>query len=468
MQERATISPIDNTTCVIRPLARREQVDETIKRSEAAFEKWKRVPIQTRIGILSKFVDSFAAKTDEIAKELTIQMGRPIRYAPGEINGTVQRAKYMISIAEQSLKDYEVESSEGSQFKKFIKKVPLGPILIIAAWNYPYLISVNGVVPAILAGNTVILKQSAQTPLCAERFAEAFKEAGLPDNVFQYLHMDHAATARVIEHPSIAYVNFTGSVEAGHEVQKAASAKFMATGLELGGKDPAYVRPDADLDYTVEQLVDGSFFNSGQCCCAIERIYVHEDIYDKFLDKFVALTKQYKLGNPLDSEVTLGPMVRTKAADFVRGQINDAVKMGAKPLIDKSLFPADKDNTPYMAPQVLVDVNHSMRVMTEESFGPVIGIMKVKSDEEAIQLMNDSEFGLTASIWTKDVDAAIAIGNEIDTGTWFMNRCDYLDPALAWVGVKNSGRGCTLSKFGFDYLTRPKSYHLKLVTSDKT
>ncbi|CAJ0896215.1 13616_t:CDS:10, partial [Entrophospora sp. SA101] len=422
-----TISPIDNSVCVVRTLATTDQVYETIDRSWEAFKKWKKVSVKERAKIVSKFIDVFVAKKDELTKELTIQMGRPIKYAPGEINGTEERARHMVSISEESLKDFELSDSDKPGFKRFIKREPLGPVLVIAAWNYPYLISINVVIPALLAGNTVILKQSSQTPLCAERYAEAFKEAGLPDDVFQVLHVSHSDIEKAIQHPHIAYVNFTGSVEGGNQIQKSASARFIGIGLELGGKDPAYVLPDCDLDYTVEQLVDGSFFNSGQCCCAIERIYVHEQIYDSFLEKFVALTKQYKLGNPLETDTTLGPMVRAKAADFVRDQIEDAVNKGAKELIDTSLFKLDKRNTPYKAPQVLIDVNHSMRVMTEESF-----------DEEAINLMNDSEFGLTASIWTKDEDAALRIGNEIETGTWFMNRCD------SWVGVKNSGRGCSL------------------------
>ncbi|CAG8564158.1 15067_t:CDS:10, partial [Dentiscutata heterogama] len=447
MPEQVTISPIDNSVYVTRTLATTEQVLGAIERSKNAFLSWKKVSVKERANIISKFVDIFVAKKDDIAKELTLQMGRPIRYTGGEVNGTAERARYMISIAEENLNDVEIKDKLG--FRRFIRKEPLGPILIIAAWNYPYLISVNGVIPALLAGNTVILKQSPQTPLCAERFEEAFKEAGLPENVFQILHMSNSDAEKTIKHSDIVYVNFTGSVKTGREVQKAASSKFIGVGLELGGKDPAYVRHDADLEYTVEQLVDGSFFNSGQSCCSIERIYVHEDVYDQFIKKFIELTKQYKLGNPLDPETTLGPIVRTSSAEFVRQQIEEATV----PLIDTALFPEDKKNTPYLAPQVLVNVDHSMRIMREESFGPVVGIMKVSSDKEAIKLMNDSEFGLTASIWTKDENAALEIGNEIDTGTWFMNRCDYLDPALAWVGVKNSGRGCTLSKLGFDYFT---------------
>jgi len=335
-------------------------------------------------------------------------------------------------------------------------------VAVVAPWNFPYLTSVNSVVPALMAGNAVVLKHSHQTPLCAERYAEALAAAGLPEGVFQHLHMSHGDTEKLIQDDRIDYVSFTGSVPGGHAITKALSGRFIGAGMELGGKDPAYVRADADLAFSVENLVDGAFFNSGQSCCGIERIYVHESLHDAFVEGFVELTRKYKLGNPTDANTNFGPMVRASAADFVRGQVADAIKAGARSLIDPSEFPADKPGTPYMAPQVLVDVDHSMRVMTEESFGPVIGIMKVSSDDEAVALMNDSEFGLTASVWTTDADAAIAVGDRVETGTWFMNRCDYLDPALAWTGVKNSGRGCTLSVVGYEHLTRPKSYHLRV------
>jgi acyl-CoA reductase-like NAD-dependent aldehyde dehydrogenase len=315
-----------------------------------------------------------------------------------------------------------------------------------------------------MAGNAVILRHSAQTPLCAERFAAAFAEAGLPTGVFQAVHCSHGEVERLIAHPGIDHVAFTGSVDAGRAIQAAAARRFIGVGLELGGKDPAYVRPDADLPHAIDNLVDGAFFNAGQSCCGIERIYVHADVYDRFVAGYVDLVRQYRLGNPLDADTTLGPMVRTGAADLVRAQIAAAVKRGARALVDPAHFPADTDGTPYLAPQVLVDVDHSMRVMTEESFGPVVGIMKVRSDDEAVTLMNDSPYGLTAAVWTADEDAAIAIGERVETGTWFMNRCDYLDPALAWTGVKDSGRGCTLSRVGYETLTRPKSFHLRTKT----
>jgi acyl-CoA reductase-like NAD-dependent aldehyde dehydrogenase len=414
-----------------------------------------------RRALLSKAVDAFVTKGHEIAEEITRQMGRPIRYAPGEVRGFEERARYMLDIAGAQLADIAVAPKAG--FTRFIRRDPLGVVFVIAPWNYPYLTAVNSVVPALVAGNAVILKHSAQTPLCAERFAEAFATAGLPEGVFQYLHLGHEAALAMIAGGGVDFVAFTGSVPAGHAVQEAAAKRFIGAGLELGGKDPAYVRADADLDHAVENLVDGAFFNSGQSCCGIERIYVHADVHDRFVEGFTALTGTYKLGNPLDEDTTLGPMVRTAAADFVRGQINEAVFAGARALIDPKGFPADDPGSPYLAPQVLVDVDHSMRVMTEESFGPVVGIIKVASDDEAVRLMNDSDFGLTASIWTNDADAAVAIGDRIETGTWFMNRCDYLDPALAWTGVKDSGRGCTLSQLGFEQLTRPKSFHLRTV-----
>jgi acyl-CoA reductase-like NAD-dependent aldehyde dehydrogenase len=389
-------------------------------------------------------------------------MGRPVAYGAGEVRGFEERARYMISIAPETLADIDVGPKEG--FDRWVRREPLGVVLAIAAWNYPYLISVNSVVPALMAGNSVILKHSGQTPLCAERFQLAFEKAGAPDGLFQILHMSHEMTEKTIGDPRVDYVAFTGSVAGGHAVVKAAAGRFIGVGLELGGKDPAYVRADANLDFAIENLVDGAYFNSGQSCCGKERLYVHESVYDKFVDGFVDLTKKYKLGSPLDASTTLGPMVRSSAAAFVRGQIESAVRGGARALVDEKLFPASKPGTPYLAPQVLVDVNHQMDVMREETFGPVIGIMKVRSDDEAVALMNDSPYGLTASVWTEDEDAAIAIGDRIETGTWFMNRCDYLDPALAWTGVKDTGRGCTLSRVGYEYLTRPKSYHLRTKT----
>lgn len=454
-----TISPIDGRIYAERPLS--TQIGVVLDQARAAQQNWKKVPLAERKAICDRALPYFIDHADEIGLELTWQMGRPIRYTPNEIRrGFAERARYMIDIADEALADIRPQPVEG--FQRYIKREALGVVFVVAPWNYPYLTSVNSVFPALLAGNAVIYKAAQQTPLCADRFAAAFKSAGLPEGLFQPLTLSHQQVADIIGDDRVDYVAFTGSVSGGRAVQRAIDGRFIIAGLELGGKDPAYVRADADLDNAVENLVDGSFFNSGQSCCGIERIYVHESLFDTFVAKFKELTLTYKLGNPLEADTTLGPMVRTSAADFAHAQIAEAVKMGATALIDPQLFPAHQVGTPYMAPQVLINVDHRMSVMTEESFAPVVGIMPVKDDEQAIELMNDSPYGLTASVWTTDVEAAIRIGERVETGTWYMNRCDYLDPALAWTGVKNTGRGVTLSKIGYESLTRAKSFHLKL------
>jgi acyl-CoA reductase-like NAD-dependent aldehyde dehydrogenase len=458
-----TITPVDGSAYVERPLADRGEISAAVLRARGAWADWRRVPLAERTELLTRAVDGFVARRDEIALEITWQMGRPLRDAPGEVRGFEERARHMLAIAPESLAPIELGEKPG--FTRFIRREPLGLVLTIAPWNYPYLTAVNSVVPALAAGNAVILRHSAQTPLCAERFAEAFAAAGLPEGVFQFLHTAHEDVEWLIRELEVDHVAFTGSVEGGRAVQRAAAGeRFPSLGLELGGKDPAYVRPDADLAHAVAGLVDGAFFNAGQSCCGIERIYVHEDVYRPFLEGFVEATRAYRLGDPRDPGTSLGPVVRASAADFVRRQVAEAVARGAKPLLDPAAFPADAEGTPYLAPQVLVDVDHSMRVMTEETFGPAVGIMRVRGDAEAVRLMNDSAYGLTASVWTADADAAVAIGERIETGTWFMNRCDYLDPALAWTGVRDSGRGCTLSRVGYETLTRPKSFHLRTAT----
>ncbi len=454
------ITPVDGSVYVERPLASPDEATAALSRARAAQQAWRHVSVSDRRGLLSRAVDAFVADGPDIAREISWQMGRPISQAPGEIRGFEERARYMIEIAPLALGEIDPGSKEG--FNRFVRREPLGVVFVIAPWNYPYLTAVNSVVPALMAGNAVLLKHSAQTPLCAERFAAAFQSAGLPEGLFQFLHLGHREALGLIESEGVDFVAFTGSVPAGHAVQAAAAKRFIGVGLELGGKDPAYVRADADLEHAIENVVDGAFFNSGQSCCGIERVYVHEGVYDAFVQGATELVNGYRLGNPLDEGTTLGPMVKAQAADFVRGQTSEAVKAGAKAVIDPARFDADAAGSPYLAPQILLDVDHSMRVMTEESFGPVVGIMKVRSDDEAVALMNDSEFGLTASIWTNDEKAALEIGDRVATGTWFMNRADYLDPALAWTGVKDSGRGCTLSRVGYEQLTRPKSYHLRV------
>lgn len=455
------VSPVDGKVYAARPVATDAAVDAALDRALTARAQWRATPLAERAKLLTAAVAHLNAEKDAIAVELAWQMGRPVRYGAGEIaRGFTERAEYMTEIAPTTLADIAVGAKDG--FKRFIRRDPVGTVFVIAPWNYPFLTAVNSIWPALLAGNAVILKHASQTLLVGERLQGALDKAGLPKGVFQNLVLSHDQAARVVQSGKIDHVAFTGSVEGGRTIERLAAGHFIGVGLELGGKDPAYVRADANFDNAVENLVDGAFFNSGQSCCGIERIYVDRAIYPKFLEAFAALTAQYVLDTPLEQATTLGPMVNAKAADFVRGQIDAALRVGAKAHIDTSKFRRDAKGSPYMAPQVLSNVSHQMSVMREESFGPVIGIMPVSGDEEAVQLMNDSPYGLTASVWTADAGAAESLGDRIATGTVYMNRCDYLDPSLAWTGVKETGRGVTLSRLGFDAVTRAKSFHLKL------
>jgi acyl-CoA reductase-like NAD-dependent aldehyde dehydrogenase len=459
VSDTVCISPVDNSEYARRPVVDDDRLEAVFVRARVAQRDWARLPLGERARYCNALTDAMLAMKDEIVPELAWQMGRPVGAGAGELRGFEERARAMIELAGTALAP--VVPAEKSGFKRYIRREPLGVVLTIAPWNFPYLTAVNSIVPALMAGNAVVLKHAAQTLLVGERFQAACDKAGLPEGLFTNLCMSHAQVSKAIGARWADQVNFTGSVEAGRTIERAAAGQFIGVGLELGGKDPAYVRADADLDFAAENTVDGAFFNSGQSCCGIERIYVHESLYKPFVEKFVEVTRNYVLGDPLDPKTTLGPMVKTAAADFVRGQVAAAVQAGAKAQIDPKDFAADKPGTPYMAPQVLTDVTHDMSVMRDESFGPVVGIMKVASDEEAVRLMNDSPFGLTASIWTADLAAAEAIGAEVETGTVFMNRADYLDPMLAWTGVKDTGRGATLSQVGYEMLTRPKSFHLR-------
>jgi len=460
MATQRTISPVDGRVYVERELASGSEIEAALARAVLAQRAWRSVPLYERIGQCKRLVEAMLADAQAIAEEISWQIGRPLRDSPGELRGFADRSRYMLEVAPEALADVEVGEKAG--FHRFIRHEPLGVVLVLAPWNYPYLTSVNAVLPALVAGNSVLLKHSDQTPLCAERYSAAARAIGLPEGLLQHLCCTHEDVARLVEDPRVGFVAFTGSVGGGHAVARAAAARFVGVGLELGGKDPAYVRADADLDLTVPNLVEGVCYNSGQSCCAVERIYVHEKLHAEVVERYADLARKYVLGNPLDQTTTLGPLVRTRAADLARSKIAEAKAQGARTLIDEASFPASKPGTPYLAPQVLIGVSHGMRLMREETFAPVVGIMSVSGDDEAVRLMNDSDYGLTASIWTRDEQAALALGDRLETGTVFMNRCDYLDPALAWTGVKDSGRGCTLSKLGYGYLTRPKSFHLRL------
>ncbi|MFU1479305.1 aldehyde dehydrogenase family protein [Roseovarius sp. C7] len=453
------ISPIDGSVFATRETLTQAQAREAADRARLAQQVWAARPLQERIDLVMAGVAAIGAMNDEIVPELAHMMGRPIRYG-GEFGGFNERASHMAEIAAEGLA--EIEVGEDATFKRYIKRVPHGVVFVVAPWNYPYMTAINTVAPALIAGNTVMLKHATQTLLVGERMARAFHAAGVPEDVFQNVFLDHDTTSALIADRAFDFVNFTGSVGGGQAMERAAAGTFTGVGTELGGKDPGYVMEDADLDAAVDTLIDGAMFNSGQCCCGIERIYVHESLYDAFVEKAVAVVRGYTLGNPLDPETTIGPMANVRFAREVRDQIDEALAAGATAHIETM---AADDGGAYLTPQILTNVSHEMRVMRDESFGPVVGIMKVRDDAEAVALMNDSEFGLTASLWTADVARAQEVGDQIETGTVFMNRADYLDPGLCWTGCKNTGRGGGLSLIGYHNLTRPKSYHLKKVTS---
>ena len=454
------ISPVDGSVYATRSPLDQEAALAVAARARAAQKGWAARPLAERIALVKAGVAALIARKDVLVEELAWQMGRPVRFG-GEFGGVQDRTDYMASIAEATLAPQVIEDSE--RFTRFLAREPVGVVFIIAPWNYPYLTTINTLAPALIAGNAVVLKHASQTLLVGERLAEAFHAAGVPADVFQNVVLDHAVTEHLIGARAFNFVNFTGSVGGGKAIERAAAGTFTGLGLELGGKDPGYVRADADLDAAVDSLMDGAMYNAGQRCCGIERIYVHDSLYDAFVEKSVAWVRALTLGNPFDAASTLGPMANRRFAAVVRAQTAEAIAAGARALIDPADFPAD-DGGAYLAPQILVNVDHAMRVMMEESFGPVVGIMPVRDDAEAIALMNDSPYGLTASIWTADAQAAADIGRQIETGTVFMNRCDYLDPALCWTGCKDTGRGGSLSYLGFHAVTRVKSYHLKKVT----
>ncbi len=451
------ISPIDQSVYAERPVVDMASAAAVIGQARKARAAWAALPLAERIDRVRAGVDRLGEMNEEIVTELAWMMGRPIRYG-GEFGGVAERAGYMADIAEEALAPMVVETSDA--FERRILREPHGVVFVMAPWNYPYLTAINTVAPALIAGNSVIIKHATQTLLAGERMVQAFVDTGVPEEVFANLFLDHETTEALIAAGSFDFINFTGSVRGGRRIERAAAGTFTAMGLELGGKDPGYVMADANLDAAAETLIDGAMFNSGQCCCGIERIYVIDSLFDAFVEKAAAIVRSYRLGNPLDTETTLGPMANRRFSGNVRTQTAEALIAGARSMVDTALFPEDDGGT-YLAPQILIDVTHNMRVMRDESFGPVVGIMRVKDDDEAVALMNDSSFGLTASLWTNDPQRAAAMGARIETGTVFMNRADYLDPGLCWTGCKNTGRGGALSVIGYRNLTRPKSYHLK-------
>lgn len=417
-----------------------------------------RITVEERVALCDRALAKFEARGEEIAKDITRQMGKPLAQARGEVQGMAGRWRHMQSIAKEALADI-VLPKEG--FERRIVKEPLGVVLDLPAWNYPLLTAVNAIVPAVLAGNAVVVKHSPRTPLCGEHFARAFSDAGAPRGTVSAVFFDYERTERLVGDERIDHVLFTGSVHGGHRIQAAAKDRFLHVGLELGGNDPAYAAADCDLEKTVENIVDGAIYNAGQSCCAVERVYVHESIYDRFLAAAEPLVRAYVMGDPSAEKTTLGPIAQPWHPKELEAFVADATKRGAKLVTGgKAVSVGGKGR--FFEATMLRDVPQGAELMQKESFGPILAIASVSSDEEALTKMNASRLGLTASVWTRDRERAARMARSLEFGTVYMNRCDALDPALPWTGVKDSGRGVTLSTLGFDALTRPKAIHFRL------
>lgn len=446
------------TACTV-PIADQATIGHTLDRAREAARAMRRLPVEERVALCDRALSAFEAKLEDVAKDITKQMGKPLSQARGEVKGMAGRWRHMMEIAKESLADVVLPPKEG--FERRIAKEPLGVVLDLPAWNYPLLTAVNAVVPAVLAGNAVVVKHSPRTPLCGEHFARAFAAAGGPPDVVQALFVDYETTEKMVGDARIDSVLFTGSVLGGHKIQAAAKDRFLHVGLELGGNDPAYVAEDADLANTVENVVDGAIYNAGQSCCAVERVYVHKSMYEKFIAAAEPLVKGYVLGDPTSDKTSLGPIAQPWHVKELAAFVSDAKAKGAKVVVGGEGTSVDGRGRFFQA-TLLRDVPQTAEVMQKESFGPILAVSAVDSDEEALARMNDSRLGLTASVWTSDRNRAERLARELEFGTVYMNRCDALDPALPWTGVKDSGRGVTLSALGFAELTRPKAIHFRL------
>lgn len=442
------------------PLLGESELDGVMERAHAAHLEWRRVPLAERIALIERFIQAFSARRDQYAAEITASMGKPLRQAQNEIEAMFDRARQMTGIAEAALAPELLPPKPG--FERSIHREPVGVVAVLAAWNYPLLIASNPTIPAVIAGNAVVMKHSSRTPRCAEMFEEAFRDAGAPDGLVVAAHTDHHVAEKLVQHPRTGFVSFTGSVGGGRRIYQAVAGKrFIDVALELGGKDPAYVAADAPFDFTVENVMDAVLYNAGQSCCAVERVYVEAPLYDRFVEACVEVARAQRLGDPTAEQTTLGPMAQSNAPDFLEGQVQQATASGGRLLCGGAKTSFDGKGR-FFEPTVVGDTDVRMALEREESFGPVVAIAKVKDDAEAIARMNASDLGLTGSIWTSDAERGKRLAEQVEAGTVFINRADYLDPLLAWTGWKDSGRGVSLSRLGYLSVTKPKSYHFRL------
>jgi len=428
------------------------------QRARLAQPAWAATPMKQRLAAIAAFREGITRKHETLAKTLTREMGKPIKQSRNELNGLLGRIDFFLAEATRALREEKVFIDAGQKLEERITHEPLGVIANISAWNYPYFVGGNVFVPALLAGNAVLYKPSEFATLTGMHIAEMLVAAGVPADVFIPVIGGGKVGAALLDQP-IDGVFFTGSYATGTRIGAKAGRKMIKVQLELGGKDPVYVCDDVDVAAAAAGIADGAFYNTGQSCCSVERIYVHEKIHDAFVDAFVAEVKGYVMGDPGDERTYIGPITRRAQLDVLRKQVTDAKKRGAR-LLTGGKVVNKKGN--WFEPTVFTDVNHKMALMKAESFGPIIGIQKVGSDDEAVALMNDSEYGLTAGVYTTSRTRARRILSQVHSGSAYWNCCDRVSPRLPWSGVRHSGIGLTLSTYGIQTFTRPKAWHLRV------
>lgn len=451
------LSPVDGSVYANLRYAPAAEIAKALENSERAFATWRKSSLQERSQLVLALAEALASRKEQLAQAVAWQIGRPLAQADETARFRLVTEKQIEAAAALDEQPYPAEPG----IQRFVRRAGQGVHLSIAPWNYPVGLLPWLVVAPLLGGNTVILKHADQTALIGEILKEAYAAIGAPPDLLQVLPMAHADAESLIGTGRLKGVNFIGSVRGGLQVHRAAAGTLTHVHLELGGKDPAYVRPDADLAATIPNLADGCFSNAGQSCCSVERIYVHGSIYDEFLERFAIEMDQWTLGNPITDIPMIGPVVRQSAADYIRRQVADAVASGARYRANEQGIGLEKASNCYVAPALMTNINHAMSIMREELFGPIACVQRVDSDQEALRLMNDSEFALTASIWTRDIARGVQLADEIEAGTVFVNRCDHADLYLPWGGQKNSGLGRCNGREGLLQVTDSKSFHVK-------
>ncbi|MEO8506819.1 MAG: aldehyde dehydrogenase family protein [Betaproteobacteria bacterium] len=426
-------------------------------RARAAQPKWAATPVRKRLAAIAKFREMLVDRLSELARTLSLEVGKPIRQSRNEINGLCGRIDFFLAETEKALRDEKVFADEKAGMEERIGHEPLGVIANISAWNYPYFVGGNVFIPALAAGNAILYKPSEFATLTGMHIADMLHASGVPEDAF-ILVIGDGKTGMALLRQAVDGVFFTGSYATGAKIAASTGRRMIKTQLELGGKDPIYVADDVDVKAAAAAVADGAFYNTGQSCCSVERVYVHEKVYDDFVAAFVAEVRGFKLGDPLDEATYIGAITRKPQLAVLQKQVADAKKKGALLLAGGG---AVKGKGNWFAPTVFADVDHSMALMRDESFGPIIGLQAVADDEAAVDLMNDTEYGLTAGVYTADEKRAKKILKQVNAGTVYWNCCDRVSPRLPWSGVKHSGIGLTLSTYGIQTFTRPKAWHLR-------